>query len=336
MPDAPLAAVRVRTPATSANLGPGFDALGLALALYDEVDARPRTDGAVRVRVAGEGAGEVPEGPSHLVARAFRAAYAAAGEEPPGVDLHCRNAVPQSRGLGSSASAITAGVAAAAGLLGWHAPDGGLDRDRVFRVAADIEGHPDNVAPCVYGGFTISWRDSGAAAAAGPQWRTLALAPSPELRPVVCVPETRSSTKEARGLLPAEVPHADAAFTAGRAALLTAAVSGHPELLLAATEDRLHEGYRAAAMQASARLIADLRAAGLPAVVSGAGPTVLVLGSAGAAAGGNARGGGHSAPSGEEIDAVLTDSIRARTGTGWHIRPLTIDPAGVRISSPRS
>ncbi|MBB5432714.1 homoserine kinase [Nocardiopsis composta] len=316
------AAVHVRTPATSANLGPGFDALGLALALYDEVEAEVRPDGRTTVEVVGEGAGEVPLDASHLVAAAFRAACAAAGEEPPGVALRCRNAVPHGRGLGSSASAITAGVAAAAGLLGWRGADGGLDRERVFQVAADVEGHPDNVAPCVFGGFTVSWRE-------GERWRALPLAPSGRLRPIACIPRERLSTEKARGLLPAEVPHADAAFTAGRAALLTAAVSGHPELLLEATEDRLHERYRRPAMPESARLIAELRdQEGLPAVVSGAGPTVLVLGVEPE----NPSDAGDAG----QISAGIADSIRARTGTGWHIRPLKIDPAGVRITSPRS
>ncbi|MDA2804477.1 homoserine kinase [Nocardiopsis suaedae] len=320
------AGVRVLTPATSANLGPGFDAMGLALDLHDEVEARVRDDGRVRVSVEGEGAGTVPEGPGHLVARAFRAAWEAAGERPPGVELRCRNAVPHGRGLGSSASAITAGVAAAAALAGRVGPDGDVDRDWVFGTAADIEGHPDNVAPCVYGGFTLSWGGRGA-------WRALRLEPDPRLRPVVCVPDAELSTEAARGLLPAEVPHADAAFTAGRAALLTAAVSGHPELLLEATEDRLHERYRAAAMPESARLAADLRGRdGLAAVVSGAGPTVLVL----AADGGT---GARNAPVAGDVGQIhrdAVDSIRARTGTAWHIRPLAIDPAGVRISSPRS
>ncbi|WP_017538355.1 MULTISPECIES: homoserine kinase [Nocardiopsis] len=318
------AGVRVRTPATSANLGPGFDAMGLALDLHDEVEAVPRAGAGVRVSVEGEGAGQVPEGPDHLVASSYLAACAAAGAPAPGVELRCRNAVPHGRGLGSSASAITAGVAAAAALLGRRGPDGGPDTDWIFRTAADIEGHPDNVAPCVYGGFTLSWGERGA-------WRALRLEPDPRLRPVVCVPAERLSTEAARGLLPAEVPHADAAFTAGRAALLTAAVSGHPELLLEATQDRLHQHYRAAAMPDSARLISELRDLDhLPAVVSGAGPTVLVL-----AAAPGARNAPVAGDAGQ-IHRDAVDSIHARTGTGWHIRPLAIDPAGVRISSPRS
>ncbi|MBB6170304.1 homoserine kinase [Nocardiopsis mwathae] len=321
--------VLVRTPATSANLGPGFDALGLALGLHDEVEVTVRDDDRVTVDIVGEGADDLPRDASHLVVAAMRRTFEVADRPLPGLDLRCRNGIPHGRGLGSSASAIVAGVTAAAVLLGKGDPaTGELDRDHVFGVAADIEGHPDNVAPCVYGGFTIAWRGTAG-------WGALSLPPSPRLRPVVCIPEERLSTERARGLLPASVPHADAAFTAGRSALLVAAVSGHPEMLMEATEDRLHEGYREPAMPASVRLIGELRKhAGLPAVVSGAGPTVLVLGYApevGADAGipdvaGNVA----------RISADLVDSIRERTGTGWHIRPLTIDPAGVWISSPRS
>ncbi|GAA3752128.1 homoserine kinase [Spinactinospora alkalitolerans] len=322
-------AVHVATPATSANLGPGFDALGLALELHDEIDVGVRDDDRVVVSIDGEGADELPRDASHLVVSAMRTTFEAAGERLPGLDLHCRNRIPHGRGLGSSASAIVAGVAAATALLGGGDPaTGGLDRDRVFRIAADIEGHPDNVAPCVHGGFTIAWRGAEG-------WRALPLAPSPRIRPIVCVPEERLSTERARGLLPESVPHGDAAFSAGRSALLVAAVSGHPELLMAATEDRLHEPYRGPAMPASAELIRTLRDRdGLPAVVSGAGPTVLVLD----------HGADGPEPAGEpgprgglrQNSAGPADSIRERAGTGWHIRPLRIDPAGVRISSPRS
>ncbi|RCV56177.1 homoserine kinase [Marinitenerispora sediminis] len=326
MPQTRRSAVHVRTPATSANLGPGFDALGLALALHDEVTVRVRDDDRVTVRVEGEGAGELPADASHLVVRAARAAFEAAGERPPGLDLHCRNRIPHGRGLGSSASAIVAGVSAATALLGGDPAAG--DRDRVFELAADIEGHPDNVAPCVYGGFTVAWRGAGG-------WRALSMAASPLLRPVACVPDQRLSTERARGLLPPTVPHADAAFTAGRAALLVAAVTARPELLLEATEDRLHESYRAAAMPASAELVRRLRERdGVPAVISGAGPTVLVLGRAPETGSPGAEGG--AAPDLTQISAGPADSIGERAGTGWHIRPLRIDPAGVCISSPRS
>lgn len=329
MPQPHRVAMTVRTPATSANIGPGFDSLGLALDLFDEVEVRVRNDRRIVVTVEGEGAGSVPLDASHLVVRAMRTAYDSLGHTLPGLDLHCRNAIPHGRGLGSSASAIVAGVTAAASLLGAGEPGTGeeVDRDWVFQTAADIEGHPDNVAPCVYGGFTIAWRD-------GKTWRALPTRPSPRVRPVLCVPERALSTEHARDLLPESVPHADAAFSAGRSALLAAAVSGHPELLFEATEDRLHQRYRAEAMPDSAALIESLRGSGLAAVVSGAGPTVLVLLVAPehGAFGTETRVHDETA----QISAALVDSIGERAGTAWHIRPLKIDPVGVRVTSPRS
>ncbi|GLU50389.1 homoserine kinase [Nocardiopsis ansamitocini] len=321
--------VTVQTPATSANLGPGFDALGLALEFHDEIEATVRADDRVVVTVEGEGADTVPLDESHLVVRALRTAFEAAGERMPGIDLHCRNRIPHARGLGSSSSAITAGITAGAALLGRRdekQPDG-VDRDWIFSLAADLEGHPDNVAPCVYGGFTVAWRGDGG-------WHALSTAPSPRIRPIVCVPDGGLSTERARGLLPESVPHADAAFSAGRAALLTAAVFGHPELLFPATEDRLHQEYRAEAMPESVQLIRSLRASGFAAVVSGAGPTVLVLADLAEHGVAGAQSGAYGDR--DQISLDLVDSIQGRTGTGWHIRPLRIDQAGVRVTSPRS
>ncbi|MDT0327708.1 homoserine kinase [Nocardiopsis lambiniae] len=310
--------VSVRAPATSANLGPGFDALGLALSLYNDFDVVLRDDDELRVEVSGEGAGDVPTDHRHLVVRSMATAFERAGEELPGLTLTCANGIPHARGLGSSSSAIVGGVTAAAVLLGRAAPDGDLDRDWIYQVAADIEGHPDNVAPCVFGGYTIAYRD-------GERWGAAALDPDARLMPVLCVPEWRLSTERARGLLPETVSHADAAFNAGRAALMTAAVCGHPETLYAATRDRLHEAYRAPAMPRTLELIRDLRdQRGLPAVVSGAGPTVLVLCSV---AEGRAE-----VDSPEIVGAI--DSIRRSTGNDWDIRPLPVEQVGVRSPSP--
>ncbi|WP_150245059.1 homoserine kinase [Nocardiopsis quinghaiensis] len=308
----------VRAPATSANLGPGFDALGMALRLYNEFEVRLRDDGELHVRVEGEGAGEVPTDECHLVVRAMRETFERAGEKLPGLDLACVNNVPHARGLGSSSSAIVGGVAAASALLGRTGPDGGPDRDGIYQIAADIEGHPDNVAPCVHGGYTVAYRD-------GDRWGAVSLVTDARILPVLCVPPWRLSTERARGLLPEGVAHSDAAFNAGRAALMTAAVCGHPESLYAATEDRLHESYRAPAMPRTLDLIRDLRRHGnMPAVVSGAGPTVLVL---------CAVDTGEAGPDSPEI-ARQTDSIRQRAGKDWDVRPLPVEPAGVRALSP--
>jgi homoserine kinase len=258
-------AYTVLAPATSANLGPGFDALGLALDLCDEVTAWVTEDGKTSVEVTGEGAGELPQDETHLIVRAIRETFAELGVQPAGLALRCRNRIPQARGLGSSSAAITAGVTLANALAGGH-----LTRADEVRIAGRLEGHPDNVAPCLLGGFTIAWTEPGGA-------RAVSLPVAPEIRPTVLVPAVRGLTEHARAALPPTVPHPDAAFNAGRSALLVHALTAAPGLLFEATEDRLHQGYRAAGMPQTAELVARLREAGVAAVVSGAGPSVLAL-----------------------------------------------------------
>jgi homoserine kinase len=260
--------IRVLAPATSANLGPGFDALGLALTWYDEVEAAV-TGSELLVEVVGEGAATVPRDKSHLVVSSMRAAFDVMGAgQPDGLFLRCVNSIPHARGLGSSAAAIVSGIVAARGLV-TDGP-GRLDDTQVLRLAAELEGHPDNVAACLLGGLTVAWADVDGA-------RAVRLVP--EVRPVALVPAESVSTEAARGLLPERVSHADAARNAGRAALLVAVLSGTPDasVLLAATEDRLHQSHRAAAMPASYELVRRLRERGVAAVISGAGPTVLAL-----------------------------------------------------------
>lgn len=256
--------VTVRTPATSANLGPGFDALGVALTLYDEVTAEA-VDGETSVAVTGEGAGDLPSDESHLIVRAMRATFEELGAPRTGLRLRCLNRIPQARGLGSSSAAIVAGVTLAQALAGMP------DRGRALEIAGAIEGHPDNVAPCILGGFTIAWLDDARRA------RAVATTPSAAVEPVVFVPDVHGLTAAARAALPVSVPHVDAAFNAGRSALLVHALTVDPGLLFTATEDRLHQAYRAEGMPGTARLVAQLREAGVAAVVSGAGPTVLAL-----------------------------------------------------------
>ncbi|HEX5741973.1 MAG TPA: homoserine kinase, partial [Pilimelia sp.] len=257
--------VTVHAPASSANLGPGFDACGLALDLCDEVTAQVAGTG-VHVAVTGEGADTLPTDGRHLVASALRAGLAALGVPAPGLRLRCRNAIPQARGLGSSSASIVAGLVLARALV----PGARWSDAALLRLASELEGHPDNVAACLLGGLTLAWRDAGGAQA-------VRLSPHPALRPVVYVPAAVSLTADTRAALPARVPHADAAFTAGRAALLVHALTQRPDLAFAATEDRLHQPYRAAALPAAAALVADLRAHGVAAVLSGAGPGVLAL-----------------------------------------------------------
>jgi len=285
--------VWARVPATSANLGPGFDSLGLALGLYDELSATVTTDGAVRVVVSGQGAGELPDDERHLVVQAMLATFDELDGRPGGLALECLNRIPQARGLGSSSAAIVAGV-----LLARELVDDGprrLDQAAALRLAARLEGHPDNVAPCLLGGFTIAWTEpeqdlNSQIGATGPRGtagtrrdqpgggaRAVSLPPAPGVHPILFVPEERGLTAKARAALPDSVPHADAALTAGRAALLVHALTSEPELLFPATEDRLHQNYRAPGMAGTAALVRKLRDAGIAAVISGAGPSVLAL-----------------------------------------------------------
>jgi homoserine kinase len=288
--------VRVSTPATSANLGPGYDSLGLALELRDELKAEVGGDGLV-IEVKGEGAAEVALDASHLVARSMDAAFGQMGVRMPALRLSCTNRIPHARGLGSSSAAIVGGIALARALV----VDGRerLDDGAAFALAVALEGHPDNVAPALHGGFVISGQtDEDVWADQSPV--------DPSVRAVVFVPDQSLATEIARGLLPRSVPHRDAAANAGRAALLVAALATAPQRLHRATEDFLHQSYRRPAMPDSLDLVGRLRSDGRAAVVSGAGPTVLVL---------------------TTDDADLA----SYTPDGWDYRPLSVAAEGVRI-----
>jgi homoserine kinase len=291
--------VIVQVPATSANLGPGFDSLGLALGLHDTVQGSVTSRGLV-VEVTGEGAAEIPRDESHLVVRAMRAAFSALEVDPPGIELVCRNAIPHGRGLGSSAAAIVGGVHLARALV----KDGRsrLNDLAALQLAARLEGHPDNVAAAAFGGLTVAWEEQGVFHAAP----TLV---APGIRTVAFVPPTPLSTELARDLLPATVPHADAAASAGRAALLVAALAtGWTAKLHDATRDWLHQDYRRPAMPESLDLIDALRAQGHAAVVSGAGPTVLVL-----------------------TDGPGVERVQGFVPTSWACEVLDIAPTGARV-----
>lgn len=258
--------ITVQVPATSANIGPGFDAFGLALSRFDSVTASVLS-GGLDIAAAGEGASSIPQDETHLIIRAMRATFDALGGQPPGLRLSCINRIPHGRGLGSSAAAIVAGVELARGL----SQDGRarLDVAGALELAARLEGHPDNVAACLLGGLTIAWTTEGGS-------RAIRLE-AQGFQPVLLIPSDQSATHAARAALPPVVPHADAAFNAARSALLTVALTGRPDLLWTATEDRLHQQYRAGSMPASSGLLAELRAAGVAAVISGAGSSVLAL-----------------------------------------------------------
>ena len=318
--------VRVRVPATSANLGPGFDALGLALSLHDDVDAWVCESG-LSIEISGESADLAGAGEDHLVVRAMRAAFAVTGGQPPGIGLRCVNRIPHGRGLGSSAAAIVAGILVAWALAdpGPLAADGTGPRpaDALLGLATELEGHPDNVAACLGGGLTIAWTADG-------QPRMFRLEPLSSIKPVVCVASAPVRTEVARRLLPDLVPHRDAAANAGRSALLVAALTqlpaGPPEtsgVLLAATRDWLHQDYRAAAMPETGALVGRLREAGIPAVVSGAGPSVLALLS-----------GQKKSDCRHHLDSL--GSIVRETGIAWHISSLDVERRGARILRPGS
>jgi homoserine kinase len=258
--------VHVRVPATSANLGPGFDALGLALALYNEVEAR-EADGVV-VEVEGEGAASLPTSGDNVVARGVRLAYEAAGRPFKGVALRCLNRVPTARGLGSSAAAWVGGLVAGNALCG-----GGLPREALLSLATRAEGHPDNVSAALLGGLTVSCPGADGAVTAVP------LPVPPRLSWVVLIPETTSSTAEARAVLPVSVPRADAVFNVQRVALLLAALqAGRADALAPALDDRLHQPYRLALFPWMPGVVAAARRAGaLGCVLSGAGPALLAV-----------------------------------------------------------
>ena len=313
--------MRVRAPATSANLGPGFDALGLALTLYDEVEAWVTPSG-LAIEVSGEGAHLAEAGEDHLIVRAMRAAFAVTGGQPPGLGLRCVNAIPHGRGLGSSAAAIVTGILAARALA--EHGTARLSDEAVFELATDLEGHPDNVAACLVGGLTIAWMVEG-------HPRASRLEPLASIRPVVCVAPGPVRTDVARGVLPDRVPHRDAAANAGRSALLVAALTGQSRpaltgaghadgigVLIDATRDRLHQDYRAVAMPHTHALVERLRAAGIPAVVSGAGPSVLAL--LGADGGSDNR---------HHLDSL--GSIVRETGNAWHVSSLDVERHGARV-----
>jgi len=223
------------------------------------------------VEVTGVGEGEIPGDETNLVARSAAHVYAQLGRTMPGIEIHAHNRIPHGRGMGSSGSAIVAGVMIAAGLLAEDPSDPlVLSEDELLRFATELEGHPDNVAPALFGGLTIAWTSD-----AGPRFKRLMVHRG--ISPLVLVPDFTMSTELARSLQPAQVPHEDAVFNVSRSALLVAALTQSPELLFEATEDRLHQDYRGEAMPATRDLIRELRAAGHAAVVSGAGPSILLL-----------------------------------------------------------
>ena len=291
--------VRVVVPATSANLGPAFDSAGLALDIADELVAMVSDDPGVLIEVAGEGAEQVPRDASHLVVRAMALGFEAMGIRPNGFVLRCTNVIPHGRGMGSSAAAIVGGLVLARAM----AVDGHvmLSDDDVMQLALTMEGHADNITAALFGGLTFSWIDE--AGIAGHVKRSV----HREIVPVLAVPSDAVPTSQARSLLAPQVDRADASFNIARASLLVHALSDDPALLLEATRDRLHQDARRGMYVASLDLIDRLRAESIPAVISGAGPTVLVLASSSTA-----------------------DRVRELTDLAWDVRRAGVATLGAR------
>lgn len=257
---------RVRVPASSGNLGPGFDSMGMAHDVWDDVSVT-LTTGKSRVVILGEGNATLPKDETHLIVRTMRETFERLGAPTPGIDMVCRNNIAHGKGLGSSAAAFTAAVMLVRELLG--APEE-FTNEEVLNIVAGYEGHPDNAAPAIYGGATISWRH-------GDGYQTAQLPVSDQVKTTLLIPNEVLLTSAARAALPESVPHVDAAFNASRSALLAHALAADPKLLFAATEDRLHQHYRADSMAHTSAVLAALREAGWPAVISGAGPSILLF-----------------------------------------------------------
>lgn len=304
--------VTVRVPATSANLGPGYDSLGLALSLHDTLTVETLESGELEFELSGEGADTLPRDASHLVAKALTEALHLLGFRHEGLRITADNVNPHGRGLGSSAAAVVAAASAANALVPAASR---RSKDWILQFTSRLEGHPDNVAPAIFGGLALSWQDSD-------QYSSTCATVDAGIVPVVAVPDFELSTEAARALLPASVGHHAAAMNSGRAALLIHALTQKPEFLLPGTEDYLHQSYRAQAMRPSAELIAALRRAGHAAVVSGAGPTVLVL------------------AAGEEEAADVVEFIGAFTAdntpeVAWRVMKLAVDTEGAKVEVHR-
>jgi len=300
----------VLVPATSANLGPGFDSFGLALELYNRFEAELAEEWAVEVK--GEGAGSLATGADNLVVRSMAQAFAEAGQPDLHARVRCLNAIPTGSGLGSSSTAIVGGL-----LLGEALAGADFGERRRIEIAAQIEGHPDNVAAALLGGFTVCWMEHALA-------RCARFEPARGLAAVVVPAVGELATKTARAMLPSAVPHADAAFNVAHAGLLAASITtGRPDLLGAALSDRLHEPYRLAAITDLRKvhgILSDAGAAGV--ALSGAGPTVigLVVGETDEAA--------HALA--EEVAARACARVKA-LGTRKPPQALRIDRTGARL-----
>jgi homoserine kinase len=260
------ASIRVRVPATVANLGPGFDALGVALSMHLEIEVEPRRD-SIEVMIEGEGAEHLPRDSTNGVITSMNAFFDRVGRKPPGFALRVRNPIPVASGLGSSAAAVVGGLVAARALTGRA-----VTQSEMVSLAVDLEGHPDNVLPALLGGLVVCY-------GSGEAPKHFRIAPSDRLVPIVVVPREGFPTSESRKALPSDVGFRDAQFTAARSALLVGAMvaGAGSEVLADAMQDRLHEPHRLALMPETAAVHRELGGAGIPVCLAGAGPSLLAV-----------------------------------------------------------
>ena len=264
--------IQVQVPATSANLGPGFDSFGLALAMHDRYVAQILDDAGLDIDVTGEGADEVPRTDKNLLVKAMNKGFDFLGGKPKGIAVRALNVIPHGRGLGSSASAIVGGLCLARALVLT-----GIDKmsdEKLLQLATEVEGHPDNVAAALYGNAVVAWQEDQHGKEIA---QAISLSVDTRIRAIAFIPSTAVATSKARKMLPETIPHRDAARNSANSALLVHALTLRPDLLFRATQDFLHQSYRSEAMPASFALLTKLRAAGVAAFISGAGPTVLAL-----------------------------------------------------------
>ena len=264
--------MQVQVPATSANLGPGFDSFGLAFGMYDRYVAQILDEGGLDIDVTGEGSEEVPRTDKNLLVKAINKGFDYLGGRPKGLAVRALNVIPHGRGLGSSASAIVGGLVLARSLVLTGSDK--MSDEVLLNLASEMEGHPDNVAAALFGGATIAWQDlvKGKAVA-----HAVHLPVDPRIKVMAFIPASPLATSKARKMLPESISFADAQRNTTNASLMAQALTIRPDLLFTATEDFLHQSYRQEAMPSSFALMTKLRAAGIAAFISGAGPTVLAL-----------------------------------------------------------
>lgn len=290
--------VHIRVPASSANLGSAFDCAGLGLDLWDDIYVRVSDERGIRVAVSGVGEGELPDDCSHLVARAMKLGFDALGVHPSGIEIRCVNHIPHGQGLGSSAAAIIGGFCAARALV-VNGQQLLSDTDLLTHALA-LESHPDNLSGSLFGGLSIAWVNGDGMA------EHMTLLPHPDIDVTLCIPSSIAPTDQARAALPSEIPLTDVVVNLGASAALVHAMTTDPSWLLAATRDAIHQHRRKACFAPSLDLMDTLRGAGLPAVISGAGPAVLVFASQG------------------QVEPFLP-------GADWQICSIGVAPRGVHV-----